>query len=291
MITQKEFTFHKTSYCKKVTVYRDLTVMPRASILYFHGGGLLYGARTDLPSLHLRMLTSAGYIIVAYDYPLAPTAKLDLILSDVIDSVNHYIQNTELYIEQELPFFLWGRSAGAYLCLLASSTGKFLQPPNGILSYYGYGFLCDNWFRTPSPYYNSLPSIPESCLSTISSKLYAQGNLDTHYSIYVYARQTGTWKSLFYEGREKYFFLDYSLRTCEKLPCPLFCAHSIHDADVPYSEFLELCSRYDAQRFVASATMHDFDRDEKDTVTLQLLESTLHFLEEHLEPNPIHVKI
>ncbi|MEG0722395.1 MAG: alpha/beta hydrolase [Lachnospiraceae bacterium] len=291
MITQKEFTFHKTSYCKKVTVYRDLTVMPRASILYFHGGGLLYGSRTDLPSLHLRMLTSAGYIIVAYDYPLAPAAKLDLILSDVIDSVNHYIQNTELYMEQELPFFLWGRSAGAYLCLIASSTGKFLQLPNGILSYYGYGFLCDNWFRTPSPYYNSLPPIPESCLSTISSKLYAQGNLDTHYSIYVYARQTGTWKSLFYEGREKYFFLDYSLRTCKKLPCPLFCAHSIHDTDVPYSEFLELCSRYDAQRFVASAPMHDFDRDEKDTFTLQLLESTLHFLEEHLESNPVHVKI
>ena len=99
------------------------------------------------------------------------------------------------------------------------------------------------------------------------------------YSIYVYARQTGNWKQLIYTGREKFFYLNYSLRTCDHLPCPLFCAHSTGDPDVPYAEFLELCNRYQAARFIASGNEHDFDRDEDNPFTGQLLQATVKFLD------------
>lgn len=282
MTEQKEILLSNASCPVKATIYKARQGKPKACILYFHGGGLLYGSRLDLPDLHVTRLTDAGYVIIAYDYPLAPAAKLETILNSVINSINHYILYPELYVFGELPYFLWGRSAGAYLCLLAAKDRRLLLPPAGILSYYGYGFLCDSWFDTPNNYYCSMPAVPDSCLKAVSGQIQVAGGLDTHYSIYVYARQTGLWKSLFYQGRDKYFFLDFSLRTCEALPAPLFCAHSIHDTDVPYSEFLELCRRYQAEPFSASGEVHDFDRNETDPSAVCLLDATVEFLEKQL---------
>lgn len=263
-------------------LYTDTDRPPKAAILYFHGGGLLYGSKTDLPKLHLQTMTSAGYALVSYDYPLAPSAKLPLILKDVCDSVNHFIRHGTAYTDKELPYYLSGRSAGAYLCLIAAASGHLDRAPKGILSYYGYGFLCDHWFDSPSTYYRSLPSVSDTCLAALPSEIHVSGSLDTHYSAYVYARQSGNWKSLIYEGREKFFLLHYSLRLCEALPCPLFCAHSINDTDVPYQEFLALCARFRAERFIAPCEIHDFDRDADSSVTRELLEASVSFLDKHL---------
>ena len=208
MLKEKEIHIPNEFYAKHATVYSDTNVTPKACILYFHGGGLLYGTRTDLPRLHLEMLTDAGYSIIAFDYPLAPSAKLDLILEDICASILHYIETPSLYIEETettrrksntpntdracLPFFLWGRSAGAYLCLLAAASGKLTKKPSGILSYYGYGFLCDGWFMTPSSYYRTLPAVDDTVLGSIPAGIHADGDLNTHYGVYVYARQNGT---------------------------------------------------------------------------------------------------
>ncbi|MCB6200413.1 alpha/beta hydrolase [Extibacter muris] len=280
MLEKKVIEISNTLYQKHATIYADSGAAPRACILYFHGGGLLYGERDDLPKLHIDTLTGAGYIIISYDYPLAPAAKLNTILDDVSSSISHYVEYSDMYCGCELPFFLWGRSAGAYLCLLAAAQGDLPTAPKGILSYYGYGFLCDGWFETPSSFYCSLPPVEASCLDNAGTELRSCGSLDTHYSIYVYARQTGRWRSLLYEGREKYFYLDYTLRTCTSLPCPLFCAHSTNDPDVPYEEFLALTGRYAAKQFIAAGSTHDFDRVEEDPFTGSLLEETLKFLDE-----------
>lgn len=280
MLQIKELNLTQTTYEKKALIYSDTAQVPKAAILYFHGGGLLYGDKADLPDYHISKLTEAGYIIISFDYPLAPAAKLPLILEDVCNSINHYLEHYEQYTETLLPYVLWGRSAGAYLCLIAAAHGNLTIKPTAILSYYGYGFSCDNWFHTPSNFYCSLPSVTDSCLSAIPQEIHTTGDLKTHYSVYVYARQSGCWKDLIYEGREKFFFLDYSLRTCEQLPCPLFCAHSTGDTDVPYEEFLALCSKYNAQRYIASCTEHDFDRNTTTPATVSLLDSSIQFLNE-----------
>lgn len=280
MLEKKEKKLADTPYLKYATVYTDTGTPTKARILYFHGGGLLYGSRSDLPRGHIAALTGAGYDIIAFDYPLAPAAGLPLILEDVCASINAACQETDGDTGRALPFYLWGRSSGAYLCLIAAASGRLIQKPRGILSYYGYGFLCDHWFEEPSSYYRTLPPVDASCLEHIPDTLHADGALDTHYSLYVYARQTGAWKQLIYTGREKFFFLDYSLRTCGALPCPLFCAHSTGDTDVPYAEFSMLCEKYHAKRFIASGTVHDFDRDADNPFTRQLLTATLEFLKE-----------
>lgn len=283
MLSERTIPLQQTPYAKYATVYFDPEVELQAHILYFHGGGLLYGSRTDLPQRHLHTLTQAGFSIISFDYPLAPIARLGSILEDVVSSINRFADNPEAYTGRtDLPYFLWGRSAGAYLCLLALASGKLNRTPTGLLSYYGYGFLTDGWFNAPSRYYQTLPAVDASCLDALPQFLHASGPLDTHYSAYVYARQTGLWKSLFYEGREKFFFLEYSLRTCDTLPCPLFCTHSMGDTDIPFAEFQALCQKYHAQRFIASGSQHDFDRNEEHPMTGRLLDATLRFLNTHL---------
>ena len=285
MIQQTIVEIADSPYKKCATVYTDDANTSQACVLYFHGGGLLYGNREDLPEKHLNALTAAGYTIIAFDYPLSPAAKLDMITEDVCASVNDYIDNALRYVDEPLPYFLWGRSSGAYLCLIAAASGKLKEAPVGVLSYYGYGFLCDNWYQTPSRFYCKLPKVDESCINAEPEGLHANGDLDTHYSVYVYARQTGKWKELLYEGRDKFFLLDYSLRVKSSLPCPLFCAHSTGDTDVPYQEFLELCNRYHPKRFIAATTTHDFDREPDSPFTDRLLETTLTFMEEKMPRN------
>ena len=160
-------------------------VVPKACILYFHGGGLLLrplgGSATHTPeAAHKR-----GYPVASFEYPLAPAADLRMILSSVTYSINHYLCHPEQYVSHKLPYVLFGRSAGAYLCLIAAAHGVLAEKPAGILSYYGYGFLCDNWFETKSSYYASLPAVSENCLKAIPSEIHTSGDLDTHYSVYV----------------------------------------------------------------------------------------------------------
>ena len=278
MIQIKHYDIEHSLYKKQVTVYYDDEVTLKASILYFHGGGLLYGSREDLPELHLETITKAGYVILSYDYPLAPTATLEVIHKDVCESVHNYLANAEHYVGSQLPYFLWGRSAGAYLCLLAAAKGDFFVNPRGVISYYGYGFLCDNWFNTPSAYYKTLPAVPASCIQNISGKIETNGPIETHYVRYVYARQTGNWKDLFFTDRDKFLYLNYSLRLCDHFACPLFCAHSTRDTDVPYEEFLELQKKYRPEIFVASADTHDFDRLTETAASQDLIKKTVEFL-------------
>ena len=87
---------------------------------------------------------------------------------------------------------------------------------------------------------------------------------------------------IYSKENEKYLYLNYSLRLCDRLPCPLFCAHSTADTDVPYEEFLELQKKYRPEIFVASTDVHDFDRLTETAAAQDLLKKTLNFLERNI---------
>ncbi len=92
MIKKDEFIFYTMPCTKAAAIYYDPETESRACLLYFHGGGLVYGSKDDLPALHLQTLCEQGFRIIAFDYPLAPQASIGEILEDVIDSINAYIQ-------------------------------------------------------------------------------------------------------------------------------------------------------------------------------------------------------
>ncbi len=134
MISKKEFYTQGNACPVRVVLYDNPDIVPKACILYFHGGGLLYGHSDDLPRTHLERLTSAGYPVASFEYPLAPAADLRMILSSVTYSINHYLCHPEQYVSHKLPYVLFGRSAGAYLCLIAAAHGVLAEKPAGILS-------------------------------------------------------------------------------------------------------------------------------------------------------------
>ncbi|EXI61769.1 hypothetical protein MHD_04925 [Mannheimia granulomatis] len=276
-ITLNSIEIQHTVLPIEATLYQDDETQPVANLIYLHGGGLLYGSKEDLPALHLNQFTQAGLQIFAINYPLAPQAQLEQIMQSILLSLKT-LQNQ---FATELPYFLFGRSAGGYLALLAaaklSQQAEFVQP-KGVISFYGYGFLTDGWFDSPSPHYLKLPLVSESTFQSLITTPSQEAALNTHFSTYIYARQTGKWKSLIYQGRDKFFYLDYSLRLAE-LNLPIFAAHATGDPDVPFAEFQALCEKFNPTRFVIAADLHDFDRDEQSVHTQELLKATIEFIQ------------
>lgn len=282
--------YKKTNIELNVTLYRSKKNTNNAVVLYFHGGGLLYGKRTDLPEYHINTLCDAGYSILAFDYRLAPTVKLNDIVTDVKDAVSWYLDNRMQLFNFNCPYFLWGRSAGAYLCLLAGRM-DLPEKPVGILSYYGYAFIQDTWYSIPSMYYSQFPAVAPDIVAAISEGGdTAEGTLDTRYSLYVYARQTGKWISMLFDNSMEDFFRLFSFKNTadyNDYP-PVLFAHSFHDPDVPFAESQVLSSLIPNSRlFVASARAHDFDKDVTSEDTISLIEETLSFINEIINRFPL----
>lgn len=257
----------------------------KAILLYFHGGGLVMGQRDDLPNYHLERLTKAGYSILSFDYRLAPEASFPLILEDVLDAIDYFINNRTSLGLEGLPFFLWGRSAGAYLALLAYKMGLG-EEAKGIISYYGYGFLYPDWYKTPSYYYLQYPRVSRtSAEGFIRDKELTGASPQVRFPLYLYYRQTGTWFSSFAGDDEDDFLSNYSL---QNLPAgvsypPTFLAHGLKDEDVPFRESIELSKLIkDSLLYTPSVEGHDFDRQEDSRETVLLLNKTLEFLDRNL---------
>lgn len=285
MLQASEISIPSPLYEKHATIYSDNALSPKACILYFHGGGLLYGSRDDLPTYHLEALCSQAYVIIALDYPLAPAAKISDIMEDVQSSISWYLDFRQQLFLSPLPYFLWGRSAGAYLCLL-SLKYELREAPSGILSYYGYGLLRDGWFNSPNAFYNQYPPVSPGCLSSLSSEIHSSVPLETHFVIYVYLRQKGLWSSFFSSPDTADLLSSYSLRELphEKTNCPIFFAHSTSDPDVPFAEFSALINKFpNNRRFVVAEQPHDFDRNTNEGFTKELLEESILFLSDCLK--------
>lgn len=275
----------KISNHQYATLYKNNNIETKGVILYFHGGGLLYGDRNDLPRTHIEKFCDNNYAILTFDYRLAPKYKLPDIIADIIYSINWYIDNRYNLFKSELPFFLWGRSAGAYLSLLAARE-DYRENPLGILSYYGYGFMEDNWANTPNPHYSKLPILDEKIVNDILNK--EDESINNRYALYVYARQSGNWLSLIYDQSIKYLLLNYSLRVgvnLKKYPS-IFLTHSFNDLDVPCHESKSIHELLpNSELFLVPSDEHDFDRFQEKSITIELLEKSLSFLNKKLEKN------
>lgn len=286
-ISMETFCYKKTNIELHTTLYRSTQKTTRATLLYFHGGGLLYGKRTDLPRYHIDTFCDDGYSILAFDYRLAPVNKLPQIIEDVEDAIIWYLNNRKQLFYFKCPYFLWGRSAGAYLCLLAGRM-DLLEKPIGILSYYGYTFVKDFWYNKPNTYYSQFAPVDSEIITSVCKEgETAEGLLETRYSLYVYARQTGKWICMLSDNSIDDFYNLYSFKKeidFNNYP-PVLLAHSFHDTDVPFAEAQVLFSMLPKSHlFVASAKTHDFDKDTTCDDALSLIEGSLCFMNEIMCP-------
>ena len=250
------------------------------TVIYIHGGGLVYGHRDDLPAVYRETFTNAGYNLLTIDYPLAPETKLPEMFRCLTLAVEWFLKNAATTLQ--LPandYVLFGRSAGAYLAFLLAKDG-LSQGPVGLISFYGYYALTEPSFSRPSAHYNQFPKAPPSYLKqTSGGQPLAAGPIETRFPLYLYGRQTGTWLSLFLEEPMDVQRYSLSQTDLSALP-PVFLTASAADQDVPY-----LVS-HAASQSIPKAVFHpvlglphDFDSDLTNNAGKRIYQSVIQWLE------------
>lgn len=265
----------------KATFYQAHSNVKDKTILYFHGGGLVYGQRNDLPENYLQLFLENGYHFLAFDYPLAPETPLAEIYSESQKGVRWFVDNYHhtLGIKSN-DFILFGRSAGAYLALLLAHDVSLLQPEK-IISFYGYPSLAEPNFTEKSTYYQKYQAVPEMLVKKmVGDKPLANGPLQTHYALYLYGRQSGKWLNLLGISPQETKTFSLTEEELAELP-PTFIAHSREDQDVPYSigERLHKNIPFSTLHSI-SKLEHDFDRDPTVSQAQEAYQQLLDWLEQ-----------
>lgn len=279
------------------TVYRpDPARDVRCAVFYLHGGGLVYGERDDLPSPYVRAFTDAGYTLICTDYPLAPETPLPGIVSALCDTWRGAVAQPLAQGAFD-GYFLFGRSAGAYLALLLAREIRRGEPdavqPRGVLSFYGYYDLTEPWVAAPAGAYAALPEVSRAQVERMTAPARGNGAVADaptsgakalRYALYVYARQhEGAWLELMGldSSSPERTAGTWSLTETDlaALP-PLFIAASTGDEDVPYRVSKQLARRApDARMKSVYYLPHDFDRDVTDPAGMQAYQAALAWMD------------
>lgn len=270
-------------FCRPlITVHVPVSERDRhVAILYFHGGGLLYGDRNDLPMPYIRLLVEAGYTLYCVDYPLAPESPLAHIRASIVNAWR-WFAHRQMEAHGFERYILFGRSAGAYLALLLATDVRALPhapQPSGIMSFYGFCDVSQPFFTQSDATYAKLPSVSNDTVAALTrGEAVTNGSKELRFALYVHARQQGSWPELL--GIERHETARYSLsaKAMALLP-PLFVTASTGDKDVPFSESKRLArtARNAVMRPVYDLE-HDFDRDTKNPVGLSIYREAVAWL-------------
>lgn len=257
-----DFTYaHLDGLALNASFYRSNKADTDRTILYFHGGGLLYGHRHDLPETYISDFLDAGYHFLTCDYPLAPESSLRVITQAVNDAISWFMENAKSSLQlNQSDYVLFGRSAGAYLCYLMASD-ETLPKPDKLIAFYGYSSLAHQAFTEPSAHYKQYPQLPETVISRlIKPHPIAEAPLQTRFALYLHARQSGKWLDLLTDSSKDIKTYELNEEQLNHLP-PTFIAHSKTDKDVPY-QLAEKMShgRPNVYLHTISSGKHDFDR-------------------------------
>lgn len=254
ILTNKTYSISATHYYNPNNCSKDL-------LIYLHGGGLIFGEREDLPETYLELLTQSGYSILALDYLLAPESKIDDICQTLIETIHWYTKEGFHTFQREEPnFYLFGRSAGAYLAFYLSTiiNPKFLK---GIISFYGYYTLQDPYFTFPNPHFQQTQKVSSQIVdSLIQDTPVTKGTANERYLIYLYARQEGKWLDFLTQNTSQASHYSLEKKQIENLP-PTFLVHCNNDPDVPARQSKYLSNTANKSHFIElEGDVHDFDR-------------------------------
>lgn len=250
------------------------------TIVYLHGGGLLYGVRDDLPQIYLELFLANGYDLLALDYPLAPESNLDDILTTVQEELNFYLNDNCAALGLNNPrYILFGRSAGAYLAFMsAARMQESALPTIALICLYGYSGFGHPQFSQPSKHYSKLAAVTdEQAKKIIADEPIVYGPLNERFALYIKARQDGNWA--------EYLGVDinsaqYSLSAeqLKQLP-PLIMAAATLDPDVPYKISKDISKQLVGSKLITVYEQeHDFDRDTGKPIGKQVYKEIIDWL-------------
>lgn len=213
------------------------------AVVFLHGGALIWGSRKGVNPAELAAILEAGMGYVSVDYRLAPETNLTEIRADVEDALRWVRgEGARLYGFDPEKVAVLGKSAGGYLALLS---GTFSDPPNAVVSFYGYGDLLGEWYTCPSPHYLKQPLVPrEDAERCVREGTPTHATHEARWPLYLHTRQTGNWAK-WTTGYEKEAAATALLPYCpiqnigRGYP-PTFLLHGSSDTDVPVEQSIAM---------------------------------------------------
>lgn len=237
----------------KADVYGFGDGKTRPVLVNIHGGALISGGRKrglDPLADLLDLAREEGYVLVSFDYRLAPETKLSGIIEDVRDALRWVNQKgPELFGADTSRIVVSGNSAGGYLTLM---TGLMEPRPKALVSYWGYGSVDSPWYTTPYEYYRKiLPLIDANTAATLVYKGVLANPLDIPARdggrYYPYLRQNGLWTKEvtgFDPNTEKDKLDPYCpVRNVTPQYPPTVFVHGEEDKDVPVQEAINMAEQ------------------------------------------------
>ena len=130
-------------------VFHHDDVVTRPVVVWLHGGALINGNREGIDNRLKTAMLDSGYIVVSFDYRLAPETQLPEVIADVEDGFRWiHAKGPALFHADSQRIAVAGGSAGGYLTL---TSGYRVKPrPQCLVSYWGYGDLVGPWYSEPS---------------------------------------------------------------------------------------------------------------------------------------------
>ncbi len=286
-IAKETFTYKETPDCAiQLDVYaHDNGTNDGAALLWIHGGALINGSRGPDQRQHFARYLAAGYTVLSIDYRLAPETQLPLIIEDVQDAL--------YWTRQYRPgkkIGVIGHSAGGYLTLM---TGTFTEPPDALVSFYGYGDIVGDWYGKPDPFYCRQDLVTKEDAERFfrGAPISAADQRAGNGPFYLYCRQQGIWPNEV-GGRdplqEPDFFVPYCpIQNIHSNYPPTLLLHGDNDTDVPYAQSVEMAAAL-AQRGIENELFsidgggHGFDSQENDPQVQDAWQRVMSFLAKHL---------
>src|SRR5271165_147778 len=110
-------TAHRNlTYCNSqmldLFVPRVAVTRPLPLAIYVHGGGMTAGDKSDLDSVFLNALASAGYAVVSLNYRLAPEFKYPAQIEDVKCAIRYLRTKAPVYGINGNEIVAFGTSVG-----------------------------------------------------------------------------------------------------------------------------------------------------------------------------------
>ncbi|MBN6205717.1 alpha/beta hydrolase [Ralstonia pickettii] len=253
-------------------------------ILYIHGGGLIWGTRNDINKKQVELYNNNGYHVLSIAYRLAPETKLPEIINDVRDSLIWVKEELTQHIAyNQNKVIVIGSSAGGYLALM---TGTFDVKPAAIVSFYGYGSILGEWYRTSSDYFNKMPKVNEALAKQlIQKKEIAEAPITSRYAIYLHCRQQGVWPEYVTNPATTDLTLYCPVNLLDEAYPPTLLLHGDADEDVPYTESINMQKVLDQHQvknklITIPNGKHQFDENMNDSTVIAAFDEVLLFLKE-----------
>lgn len=268
---------------------------PFPTLVYIHGGALIYGSRSAIREAQLRRYLDAGFAVVSIDYRLAPETKLPGIVEDVVDAFRWTRgEGPELFGADPARIGVVGHSGGGYLALMA---GLRVEPRlRAVVSFYGYGDILGKWYAEPDGFYNQRPKVSaeESGLDIegppVAERAFSGTPMN---SLYLYCRQNGLWPKVV-GGRDPNVDAEFFIPYCPAESAgpdfpPTLLLHGTADTDVPHSQSVQMAGALremgvEHRLISIPGGPHGFDRDLDDPVAGGAFGDAVEFLKERLAP-------